>query len=157
MNDIRDRLLGMATKETLESSAALSNMFPSDREKYPLADFEGTFTGEIKSYQDTNRQTGEVYEFPAFVVTDIVVHTKTKQDYNPNGEYLMVVDDPKPEKFAQSRLGMMVESALESGAIKSSLGDLKGKRFRGVLNAKKPWPSAKGPNFFYNIRPGGGR
>lgn len=149
--DIQARLKGV-NKEALEASAALSNLFPSDRAKYPLADFEGQFTGKLGTFREVNTRSGEIYEFPALIykVTSILRKTDNNLPVN-EGEYLVVVDDPQPDRVAQSRFGMMLQSAIDSGVVQSNLWETEGKTTRLTLAAKKPWATASRPNIYYRV------
>ena len=153
--DIRSRLMGIANKEAIEAAQRANSIPGFLRERYPLASFEGSFTGEVREMQEQT-PNGNTFSYPALGYKVSKVIRKFDANYQPGEVYWIRVDEPKPEQVHNSAIGHMYDAAAEAGV---NLWDSKGQMVRLDIDSFKPFPNSKDEKYakittcFYKVSP----
>ena len=127
---------------------AVRNTPPWERERQPLDEWEGVFTGDVEQVTETT-PNGKEIPLLKFRHTEVKVIKSADANYTNTGDYYITVPEPLEGRLATSELGMIEAAAVEAELVKDSWAELIGKRVHYVRDAKLPWKTASNPKYFY--------
>lgn len=141
--DVRERLMGVANKEAIEAAQRANSIPGFLRERYPLAEFEGVYTGQVREFEEVT-PNGNSFTYPALGYKVQRVIRKFDSNYQAPDVYWIRVDEPAPDKVDNSAIGHMYDSASENGI---ELWSSQGQLVHLTIDSFKPFPFSKNENY----------